>query len=256
MNKIFFFDIDGTLLPYKSHQVLDSTKYAIGQLLENGYEVYIATGKSHQAAVEIANELGIKNMITNNGETIHQDSKVVFERYISDTDMKSLVKIAQDNDLGLGFQGNDDYYVLTDRNYSLVADFFESVSLMPPRIEQELITDFKAAQMWFIADNVDVEVPKHLKLVPWRFGGCDISRIDSSKGNAISNFFDISKYESYAFGDGENDLEMFDVVDVSVAMKNSCDAALKHAKYTCDRDDQDGIYKFLVERKLIKEMNV
>lgn len=39
--------------------------------------------------------------------------------------------------------------------------------------------------------------------------------------NKVVEYLDLEGYETYAFGDGNNDLEMFDRVDVAVAMDNA-----------------------------------
>jgi HAD superfamily hydrolase (TIGR01484 family) len=40
-----FFDIDGTLVSFKTHEIPDSTIQALTQAKENGSRVYIATGR-------------------------------------------------------------------------------------------------------------------------------------------------------------------------------------------------------------------
>ena len=45
MVKAIFFDIDGTLVSFKTHDVSDSTKKALKLLKDNGIKIFIATGK-------------------------------------------------------------------------------------------------------------------------------------------------------------------------------------------------------------------
>ena len=45
MNYALFFDIDGTLVSFKTHEIPDSTIQALTQAKENGSRVYIATGR-------------------------------------------------------------------------------------------------------------------------------------------------------------------------------------------------------------------
>ena len=50
----FFFDIDGTLVSFKTHKIPQSTVDALEQAKKNGVEVYISTGRPKQ----IINNLG------------------------------------------------------------------------------------------------------------------------------------------------------------------------------------------------------
>ena len=48
--KALFFDIDGTLVSFKTHKIPQSTVDALEQAKKNGVEVYISTGRPHCAA--------------------------------------------------------------------------------------------------------------------------------------------------------------------------------------------------------------
>ena len=45
MIKAIFFDIDGTLASFKTHQIPDSTFYTLNKLKDNGIKLFIATGR-------------------------------------------------------------------------------------------------------------------------------------------------------------------------------------------------------------------
>ena len=46
-----------------------------------------------------------------------------------------------------------------------------------------------------------------------------------------------------AIGDGNNDVEMFEYANYSVAMGNSTEIAVKAAKYRTDTNENDGVAK-------------
>jgi hydroxymethylpyrimidine pyrophosphatase-like HAD family hydrolase len=54
-----------------------------------------------------------------------------------------------------------------------------------------------------------------------------------------------------AFGDGNNDAEMFEFVNISVAMGNAKEELKKCATYITDDIDHDGIYNALIHFDLI-----
>ena len=85
--------------------------------------------------------------------------------------------------------------------------------------------------------------------------GYDIFNAYCSKGGAIKYIKSITEKENikyFAFGDGFNDLEMFDEVDYSIAMGNSCDPLKARATYITDSVHLNGIYKALRKLNLIK----
>lgn len=55
----------------------------------------------------------------------------------------------------------------------------------------------------------------------------------------------------YAFGDGDNDAEMFKVVGTSVAMGNASKIAKDNATFVTDTIDNDGLYRAVKKIGLI-----
>ena len=64
--KAIFFDIDGTLVSFKTHQVPQETKDAIKRLRENGIKVFVATGRMLKM-VDVLNDIEFDGYITYNG---------------------------------------------------------------------------------------------------------------------------------------------------------------------------------------------
>ena len=61
----------------------------------------------------------------------------------------------------------------------------------------------------------------------------------------------LEDYQTYAFGDGNNDLEMFERVDVAVAMENASDELKAKANLITKANYQDGVYYGLKKLDLI-----
>ena len=57
--------------------------------------------------------------------------------------------------------------------------------------------------------------------------------------------------DTIAFGDGRNDIEMLETVNIGVAMGNAVDEAKAVANYETDRIENDGIVKALKHFELI-----
>lgn len=74
------------------------------------------------------------------------------------------------------------------------------------------------------------------------------------KGIAVEKvleFYGISKADSMAFGDGNNDLEMFGAVGTGVAMGNASEKLKAAAAAHCRTVMEDGIYWYCLEQGLI-----
>ena len=94
------------------------------------------------------------------------------------------------------------------------------------------------------------------KITAWWDRAADIIPANSGKGAGIEKileYFQLSKEEAIAFGDGDNDLEMFQAVGTGVAMGNASENLKSIASSTCGCASEDGIYHYCVEHGLIKE---
>ena len=97
--KALFFDIDGTLVSFKTHKIPQSTVDALEQAKKNGVEVYISTGRPQL----IINNLGqiehlIDGYITTNGACCFVGDKVVSQHAILPEDVKKIIEAADRDD--------------------------------------------------------------------------------------------------------------------------------------------------------------
>ncbi len=79
--KYFFFDIDGTLIPYVENQEIPQTTLdAIDTLRKRGNFCAVATGRPQYSASKICQEMGFDNYVSDggNGVTIGGELKCLF----------------------------------------------------------------------------------------------------------------------------------------------------------------------------------
>ena len=93
--KALFFDIDGTLVSFKTHRIPQSTVDALEKAKKNGVEIYISTGRPKQ----IINNLGqiehlIDGYITANGARCFVQDTVVSQHAILPSDVKKIIDAA------------------------------------------------------------------------------------------------------------------------------------------------------------------
>jgi peptidyl-prolyl cis-trans isomerase B (cyclophilin B) len=87
-----------------------------------------------------------------------------------------------------------------------------------------------------------------LKLVHWHNVGADILPIAASKAQGIKDvcqYYDVDVSECMAFGDGMNDLEMFDLVGYAVAMGDAQPALIERADFVTGTIEEYGIQAVL-----------
>lgn len=255
MNKVFYFDIDGTLLPHGNKELSTETKYALKELIRLNYTVFIATGKHQTVAQTVGNELGIKNYITTNGQQVHMNDELVYEQKFDIEEIKKIRAILEESKCTLGLQNYKSNYVLNNGNIDvdLINGCFHAVSLPTPEIHEDVIEDNILQLLIFGKGKKDVVLDEKYKMFHWHDLGGDILPVESSKANGIKQVKHLfANYTSYAFGDGDNDIEMFNVVDHSVAMGNANEKVKSNAKHVTTNDVDHGVYEFLVSNKIIK----
>ena len=75
-----------------------------------------------------------------------------------------------------------------------------------------------------------------------------------NKAEAVKYLCDLRKIpltSTIAFGDNYNDLEMLEGAGIGVAMGNAKDEVKAKADFVCQSVENDGIYHYCVENKLI-----
>lgn len=95
MIKAAFFDIDGTLVSFKTHEVPASTVRALDQLRSQGILTFIATGR-HILTVNNLGNLKFDGYMTLNGSYCFIDLKVIYKHSIPSADISMLVNYLQE----------------------------------------------------------------------------------------------------------------------------------------------------------------
>ena len=81
MIKAIFFDVDGTLVSFKTHSTLPSTKEAISRLKENGIKCFVATGRSFKAIKEMpVKDIHFDGYLTLTGQLgLSDNGEIIYE---------------------------------------------------------------------------------------------------------------------------------------------------------------------------------
>ena len=186
-----------------------------------------------------------------NGQIIQKDNQTIFRNPIPKHLVLEVVQAFDEHDMKYGFLGEfDETLNIVDEKGK---EAFELVDMKLPRVDPHFYQDNDIFQMWAFSDRNQHDYFKNrfteLSLVRWLGGGFDLLSKGMSKKEGIKKILElegISLDNAYAFGDGDNDIEMMDYIPNSVAMGNGSKEAKKHATYITDDIKQDGLYKGLV----------
>ena len=96
MIKAIFFDIDGTLASFKTHQIPDSTFYTLNKLKDNGIKLFIATGRGKDG-LDILQGFPFDGYITLNGQYCFTNDELIYENTIDSQDIQALLEYLKEN---------------------------------------------------------------------------------------------------------------------------------------------------------------
>ena len=98
------------------------------------------------------------------------------------------------------------------------------------------------------------EMLDHCTITSWNETGIDIIAKTGGKAAGMQKFLDkegLTRSQSMAFGDGENDMDMLRFAGIGVAMGNGKDILKQKADYVTTSVDDDGIMNALKHFGLI-----
>lgn len=245
MIKAAFFDIDGTLLSFKTHRMPESTKRALAAMREKGIKTVISSGRPRYYLTPALRQ-GFDAYVTMNGQVCFDADGVYRSNPIDDADARVLVEQVRERlydvlilQLDRGFTNN-----LTPRVQSAADD--AGLTYDEDSIDRAL--DAPIYQFCAFLDPEDehlfMDRCENIKTTRWCDAFCDVVPKTGGKSAGVEatlERYGISPDEAIAFGDGENDVSMFQAVGTSVAMGNAWDIVKESATYVTDDVDHDGI---------------
>lgn len=255
-----FFDIDGTLVSFKTHEIPASTIFALTQAKANGHKVFISTGRPPLIITNLgAIEHLIDGYVTINGALCFVGSEVVSCKDIPREDVLTLVQDAQEKDYGLIVVGEKDVAIL-DPHGEVDRIFRGEIAV--ENLDQAKPLDMVLRQRIFqltpfFSEEYEHDLMKHIPNCTsgrWHPAFTDITAKGADKGEgilALSAHLGLNPQHTIAFGDGGNDSSMIRVAGIGVAMGNALESLKNEADYTTTSVDNDGILNALRHYGLI-----
>ena len=254
--KIIFFDIDGTLIPLEESGVRDKTTKALKALKNQGIKICIATGRAPMQ-IPIIDQIDFDCHLAFNGALCYNDRDDIFSNSLSKDDLMTFIKNARDMNKPLGLASRSDY-VANFLNDDL-AEYFSFGSTSPTIVDdiEKFALNNDVYQMVMPIRKEEyisaLKDTKFLKITAWWDRAVDVIPQNGGKGLAVEKILDyygFDKNEALAFGDGDNDIEMFETIR-GVAMGNASENLKNIAYDTCKSVNEDGIYYYLKDKEII-----
>lgn len=255
MIKALFFDIDGTLVSFDTHQIPSSTIEALATAKEKGIKIFIATGRP-KAIINNLSALQERNLIdgyiTMNGGYCFVDEEVIYKSSIPPESVQTLARISDEKGFPCIFV--TEHKVAVCNPNELVNKIFHEflqVEILPVKTTAEA-TEKEVFQMTpFITAEEEQEI---LSLLPhcesgrWFPAFTDVMAKGISKQKGIDEMirhFGFHLEETMSFGDGGNDISMLRHAAIGVAMGNANQEVQQAANHVTASVDEDGIWKAL-----------
>ncbi|MGB6925697.1 Cof-type HAD-IIB family hydrolase [Psychrobacter sp.] len=250
--KIIFFDIDDTLS--RNGIIAEHNKATLEQLADTDIKLVISTGRSKSILPEdiltLLDADILDAIICMNGQYSFDKSGRISHYPLTAEQTDKIVRLCQQSDLihkfdsatHIAWSGENERlreFNAVTPNSILDPEYYKTNTVYQCSVffnnQQEKMQDIDFAQY-------------DLKLVHWHQIGADILPADASKARGIKDmceYYAVDASECMAFGDGMNDLEMFDLVGFAVAMGDAQPALIERADFVTGTIEEYGIQNVL-----------
>ena len=265
MKKAIFFDIDGTLIDCinghidLSHQV----KQAIRRLQQEGHYAFIATGRPYAFLSEAILSFGFDGYILTNGAQVMIGNETIYKEPLDPTFVKNATA---------EFEQRQIQYMLQSDCYSYMKDeckeyyqFFASIGISRNYLVSDYqLEDIQTQKIEMLCPN-DEAMEYCLSLVEQNPEYDYVQSISdrifelySKKNTKATGILTALKHlgipveQSYAFGDGKNDIDMFEIADEAYAVENAVSELKAVATGIIGSNENDGVAKYLQKISISK----
>ena len=261
--KLISLDLDGTLLNSKK-QLSQGNLQALKACIARGIQIVPTTGRTVDGVPSVVKEIpGVRYIIATNGAMIFdmETETIIDRRMLENAQALAILRILEEypvmydpyiNGRGISeekFFGHMERYGLPKELQEMVLVTRDVVPNVI-RFVEENGGPAEKINMFFAEPSLKGEIRQRLKeitdilitsSIPLNL---EINHPEATKGKGIlrlAKHLGISREETMAFGDGENDLSMMKEAGIGVAMENGMKELKEKADYVTGSNDEDGV---------------
>lgn len=266
MNKIFFFDLDGTLL--NSEKIITPrTMEALKKFTDAGNHFCINTGRAIDSAKAVYNGLSLEFkgsfLCGSNGTEIYSidEDRYVYKTGVPLEMVPRILDLAEE--YGIHCHTYNETHIVS-RHDGECMDYYRRVIKTPLIVAKDVMPYLKQAPSKMIA----IELHDHDKQERFREAlyeetkgkltllysnpyYMEIFPSEAGKGSAVKRLADILGIpveNTYAAGDEQNDISMIEAAGCGIAMINGTDLVKKSADViTLEDNNHDGLAQFILD---------
>lgn len=249
--KLVVLDMDGTLLNGKN-RVPRKNRDAIKNLMERGVQFVVASGRPYESIVPYAKNLCIDlPIISANGALVKspRTNEVYFSSSLPGKWVEEILLFAQETTFAVSLYLEDEILSF-DKNMIDLHNNLEG--LEAKKIEnfagnQPVLKILMANQPDIVAETIkrfEKKYRNELYVTSSEPYFLEVMNVNASKGIALKQLMkklDVSSEEVVVMGNNFNDIPMFDVAGVAVAMANSPHKVQKVSDFVTKSNIEDGV---------------
>lgn len=254
MKRAIFLDIDGTILDCIRGitEITPKVKAVIRMLQKNGDYVFIATGRPYAFLSKAILDFGFDGFILANGAQVIIDNKVIYENPMDKEDVKEITTDLEKINVQYILEGKT--YAYMKEEFKDFYAFYDKVGVSKENIKSkydlEQIDVYKIEML--CQNDHDAKLcidlikrnPDYDYFASISKNAFELYLKKNTKATGILKaieYLDIQIENTYAFGDGKNDIEMLSTVGCGIAMGNACNEVKSCANKVTDTVNNDGV---------------
>lgn len=273
--KLIAIDLDGTLLS-DDGTISNVNINNLHRVQKQGHIVVISSGRSLHDTKQIMEDAGLDcPIITGNGAVAFYGGKIIQNHYLPVDVTSKMMEIVEENGLyyemytkkgvmveedGMDaiqkeikrMQEEVDDFQLEHANHIVDTQYKQHGLIYVPQYKDVDFTSLEVYKIFVLSFNVeqlsklrDVLIKRNdISLTTSGAQKIEIGNPESSKGNAlkfIAGYFGIDLKDTVAIGDNFNDLSMFKVAGMGIAMENAEPIVKEQADYVTKHHNENGV---------------
>lgn len=255
MKKLFFFDIDGTLIECEKgvYEIQEEVWKLLDQLKAQGDDVFLATGRCKCFIPETVMKYPFSGYVTCNGAYVEYKNQEIYKSVVPYDAFSKVTEFCKKRNLTYYFE-NSDYICVINRHNPKHTEFRDKWGMKDEILIDKFELNEVETYIGMIVANSEEDIPYIREELSPYFDvqqhnnglSFDLTLKGESKAKGIKELakaLNVPVEDTIAFGDGRNDVEMLSEVGLGIAMGNGAQEAKDAAKFvTKDIGDHGILY--------------